>query len=86
MINPIGNLIGAVIMFGVLGFLPFYILARVLKAIGILRVPRRVELAGLDANTMGDGYPYLPHVETDFEPIERREAPRIGMTRHARRN
>ncbi len=73
-INPIGNLIGAVIMFGVLGFLPFYVLARILKRIGFLRIPRRVELAGLDENTMGDGYPYLPHVETDFEPIERREA------------
>lgn len=73
-VNPIGNLIGAVIMFGVLGFLPFYILSRILKAIGFLRVPRRVELAGLDENTMGDGYPYLPHIETDFEPIERREA------------
>jgi len=73
-VNPIGNLIGAVIMFGLLGFLPFYVMARIFKAAGVLRVPRRVELAGLDTNTVGDGYPYLPEIETDFEPIERREA------------
>lgn len=73
-INPIGNLIGAVIMFFVLGFLPFYVLARILKSMNMLRVPRRVELAGLDTGTLGDGYPYLPEIETDFEPIERREA------------
>jgi Amt family ammonium transporter len=73
-VNPIGNLIGAVIMFFVLGFLPFYILSRILKAAGMLRVPRRVELAGLDTNSFGDGYPYLPEIETEFEAIERREA------------
>ena len=73
-VNPIGNLIGAVIMFGVLGFLPFYVIARIFKAAGVLRIPRSVELAGMDTNTTGDGYPYLPEIETDFEPIERREA------------
>ncbi len=73
-INPIGNLIGAVIMFFVLGFLPFYVLARILKSMNMLRVPRRIELDGLDTNTLGDGYPYLPEIDTDFEPIERREA------------
>ena len=51
-VNPIGNLIGAVIMFGVLGFLPFYVLARILKTAGFLRLPHRVELAGLDEHTM----------------------------------
>ena len=47
-INPLGNFIGAVIMFGLLGFLPGYICARILNAFGILRIPRKVELEGLD--------------------------------------
>ena len=47
-INPLGQLIGAVIMFGVLGFVPGFLLAKLLNAFGILRVPRGIELAGLD--------------------------------------
>jgi Amt family ammonium transporter len=73
-INPLGNLIGAVIMFGVLGFAPFYVLARVLKAAGILRVPYRAELAGLDTNTTESSYPYFSRTYTDFELIEKQEA------------
>jgi ammonium transporter, Amt family len=72
-VNPIGNLIGAFIMFGVLGFAPFYVLARVLKAAGILRVPRRVELAGLDTNTTDSSYPYFSRTYTSFEDIEKQE-------------
>ena len=51
-INPIGMIIGAVIMFGVLGFVPGWILAKILHAAGKLRIPREVELAGLDYNIM----------------------------------
>ncbi len=47
-ITPWGQTIGAVIMFFVLGFLPAWILARILQSFGILRVPRAIELAGLD--------------------------------------
>ncbi len=47
-ISPWGNLIGACIMFFGLGFLPVLILSWILNAMGILRVPRDVELAGLD--------------------------------------
>ena len=47
-INPIGNFIGAIIMFWVLGFIPCWILAKILNAAGILRVPAALELAGLD--------------------------------------
>lgn len=47
-INPVGNFIGALIMFGLLGFLPGYIAARVLNGFGMLRIPRKVELEGLD--------------------------------------
>ncbi|ESR25671.1 ammonium transporter [Lutibaculum baratangense] len=47
-INPVGNFLGAVIMFGVLGFLPAWIISTVLNSFGILRIPRKVELEGLD--------------------------------------
>lgn len=46
-ISPWGNFIGACIMF-LLGFVPVYILARILNAFGMLRVPHKVELEGLD--------------------------------------
>ena len=51
-INPLGMFIGAIIMFGVLGFLPGWILAKILHGAGKLRIPREVELAGLDYNIM----------------------------------
>ena len=47
-ITPWGQLAGAVIMFLVLGFLPCYIAAWGLQRAGLLRIPREVELAGLD--------------------------------------
>ena len=50
-INPIGQFIGALIMFGLLGMLPGWILAKILAGAGILRIPREVELAGLDMDT-----------------------------------
>ncbi len=70
-INPIGQILGAIIMFWVLGFVPCYIIARVLKAMNMLRVPEQVELAGLDTHELGDAFPYLAHQETSFETIER---------------
>ena len=42
--------LAAVIMFA-LGFIPVYILAKILEAAGLLRVPPRVELEGLDFAT-----------------------------------
>jgi ammonia channel protein AmtB len=47
-INPLGQIVGAVIMFFVLGFIPAWIFSAILKAVGVLRIPPRVELAGLD--------------------------------------
>ena len=47
-ITPWGQFIGALIMFFVLGFLPGLIAAKILKATGLLRISREVELAGLD--------------------------------------
>ena len=47
-ITPWGQLLGAIIMFGLLGFLPCFIVAGVLKRAGLLRIPFEVEIAGLD--------------------------------------
>ena len=47
-ITPWGQLIGAVIVFFVMGFVPCYIAAWALKKAGVLRIPWEVELAGLD--------------------------------------
>lgn len=49
-ITPWGNLIGAVIMVA-LGFIPTFILAKILESAGLLRVPAKVELEGLDFDT-----------------------------------
>ena len=51
-INPVGMIIGAFIMFGLLGFLPGWIIAKILNGMGKLRIPHEVELAGLDFNYM----------------------------------
>ena len=51
-INPLGMFIGALIMFVVLGFIPGWIIAKVLHGMGKLRIPREVELAGLDFEIM----------------------------------
>jgi ammonium transporter, Amt family len=47
-INPVGQFLGAVIMFGVLGFLPGFVVAKILNGFGLLRIPREIELLGLD--------------------------------------
>ena len=47
-INPLGQIGGAIIMFGVLGFLPGYIIAKILNAFNYLRIPKEIELMGLD--------------------------------------
>lgn len=48
LISPWGQLAGAVIMFFVLGFLPCYAVGALLKKLGLLRIPRAIELAGMD--------------------------------------
>jgi ammonia channel protein AmtB len=47
-ITPWGNFAGAIIMFWVLGFIPCWIVAKILNSVGLLRVPAALELAGLD--------------------------------------
>ena len=39
-------------MFVVLGFVPGYVIAKILHVAGKLRIPREVELAGLDYNIL----------------------------------
>ena len=51
-INPLGMFIGAIIMFVVLGLIPGWIIAKILHAAGKLRIPREVEIAGLDYNLL----------------------------------
>ena len=51
-INPLGQTIGAIIMFFVLGFLPGFVAASLLHGAGLLRIPREVELMGLDFGSM----------------------------------
>jgi Amt family ammonium transporter len=51
-VNPIGNAIGGVIMFLVLGFIPGWVVAKILDGMGLLRVPRQVELMGLDFKSL----------------------------------
>ncbi len=71
-INPLGNFLGALIMFG-LGFVPAFAVGKILSFFGLLRVPLDVEAAGLDAHAYGDVYPYFEHRETIFEAYEREE-------------
>ena len=53
-INPLGQIGGAIIMFGVLGFLPGYIIAKILNAFNYLRIPKEIELMGLDFKSNQD--------------------------------
>ncbi len=62
--TPWGQFLGAVIMFFVLGFIPGYVLSWILKQVGLLRIPREVELVGLD---------YASHATTTREEDEMRE-------------
>ena len=51
-ITPWGQFAGAIIMFWVLGFLPAYVIAKILQSFDLLRIPKEVELLGLDFRTM----------------------------------
>ncbi len=66
-INPLGQIIGAIIMFGVLGLLPGWITAKILNAFDLLRIPRQVELMGLDTAARAE----ITHDETSIIQAER---------------
>ncbi len=75
LITPWGQFIGACIMFGLLGFLPAFVLANILKGMGLLRVPAAVELAGLD---LGVDEAYIADdIEVTEADVE--EARRMGL-------
>jgi len=76
-ITPWGNFIGAVIMFGVLGFIPAYVLSAILKAVGVLRIPREIELVGLDLSEYAGRY----MAEEDVHKAELEEARAAGWLR-----
>ena len=65
-ITPWGQLMGAIIMFFVLGFLPCYLVGWALKKFDLLRIPRVIELAGLDHRVMAQ-------VEADTEELNQAE-------------
>jgi ammonia channel protein AmtB len=46
-INPLGNFAGAVLMF-LLGFIPTLVACKIMDGMGLLRVPQKVELEGVD--------------------------------------
>ncbi|NIJ12944.1 ammonia channel protein AmtB [Saccharomonospora amisosensis] len=69
-INPLGQLIGALIMFWVLGFLPTFAVAKLLDKFGLLRVPRKVELAGLDTHGYDDAYPEFSAPNNRLDDVE----------------
>jgi Amt family ammonium transporter len=56
------------------GFIPGWVISRVLKAFGMLRVDPRVELAGLDGEHGPKTYPGISGVEATFEAIQRKES------------
>ena len=47
-INPIGQFVGAVILFFVLGFVPAWVIAKIQMSLGYLRIPETIEIQGLD--------------------------------------
>jgi len=72
-----GNLIGAVIMFWVLGFIPGFVVSWILKAVGWLRIPREIELVGLDLSEYAARYAD----EDDVKKAELDEARASGLLR-----
>ena len=74
-ITPWGQFLGAVIMFWVLGFLPAFVVANILKSMGKLRVPPAVELVGLDMTA--DRAEELDAIEISKADIA--EAKRLGL-------
>ncbi|MFQ5971815.1 MAG: ammonium transporter [Alphaproteobacteria bacterium] len=74
-ITPWGQFIGAIIMFWVLGFIPAYILGLILKSAGILRIPREIELLGLDFGSAADA----AKIAQEVRGAEEEEARTAGL-------
>ena len=66
-------------MFFVLGFIPGYVLSWILKQVGLLRIPREVELAGLDHVMHATAVREDDEMRAVLEQEARRPAPgRVG--------
>ncbi len=74
-INPLGQFAGAVIMFWVLGFIPAWILCKIFKGAGVLRIPKEIELAGLDLTEFHGRY----MDEDELRSAEMEEARASGL-------
>jgi Amt family ammonium transporter len=72
-ITPWGQLAGALILFGVVGFAPCYAAAALLRRMGALRVPLEIEIAGLD---------HPEHAAELRATEELRDAEREAIERH----
>jgi ammonia channel protein AmtB len=77
-VTPWGQLIGAIIMFFVLGFIPGYVLSWVMRSAGLLRIPREVELAGLDHVTHATAARDEDELRAILAQEARRPAPSAG--------
>jgi ammonium transporter, Amt family len=67
-VNPLGQIGGAVVI-ALLGFVPGYLISLGLKKANLLRIPREVELAGLDLSEVpATPYPEGIPVTAVFEP------------------
>ena len=71
----LGYIGGAIIMFFVLGFVPCYILGAILKAAGALRIPKQIELVGLDLSEYAARYAE----EEEVQKAELEEARAAGV-------
>ncbi len=69
-VTPWGQFIGALIMFGLLGFLPGWVTALILKGFGVLRIPKEIEIQGLDFARIEDS----EQGDKDLAKAERAEA------------
>jgi hypothetical protein len=74
-VTPWGQLIGAIIMFFVLGFIPGFVLSWILKQAGLLRIPHEVELAGLDYVAHGQAMRDEDELRAALEAEARRSTP-----------
>ena len=74
-ITPWGQFAGAIIMFWVLGFLPTWVLCAVFKAAGALRIPKEIEIVGLDIAEYHGRYLEL----NELKAAEREEARSAGL-------
>ncbi len=73
-ITPWGQFLGAMIMFWVLGFFPAFIAAKILHKLGLLRIPKEIELLGLDVSFAISAEQALREIEAvekqEFESLQ----------------